>query len=320
MASGPIDPPPLSSNVPESSGKQTERDAVGEEKKLVPINHPGIIALVAYMLFVFVVCLWLLGTLLMALPPPDDSSTNGNANIESGTNNRNADNQNRNGNSNIGNSNISSSVSARNSNARDNIPRFVAAAYLPQGGPEPNRTGNVSNKNATPSSTGASNINAASKTNPSTERDRENRIQGIPRRVTVTFHSPFFSPRTYIFSGEAYLFLIVIVSGALGVIARAIFSIFRHIGLGDFSFRWTWYYILSPSGGIALSVVFYVVVRGGFYNPATISGDLPLNPFSFAALGALAGLFSENAMLKLKKIAEVLFMPVEEKNNRPRNQ
>jgi hypothetical protein len=57
--------------------------------------------------------------------------------------------------------------------------------------------------------------------------------------------------------------------------------------------------------GAILAVIFYFVVRGGFFSPQA-SFEFT-SPFGFAALSALVGLFSSQATLKLKEVAETIF-------------
>lgn len=54
---------------------------------------------------------------------------------------------------------------------------------------------------------------------------------------------------------------------------------------------------MQPFPGTALAVVFYLVIRGGFFSPQ--AGFRQTSPFGFAALAALLGIFSERAVLKL---------------------
>jgi hypothetical protein len=70
---------------------------------------------------------------------------------------------------------------------------------------------------------------------------------------------------------------------------------------------WSWvaYYLLLPLTGAILAVIFYFVVRGGFFSPQSSFDQT--SPFGFAALSALVGLFSPQATLKLKEIAETIF-------------
>jgi hypothetical protein len=76
--------------------------------------------------------------------------------------------------------------------------------------------------------------------------------------------------------------------------------------IGNRKLRWRWLamYILLPFCGGALGLIFYFVIRGGFFSPQGQAGAA--NPFGFAAISALIGLFSQQAVLKLKEVAETL--------------
>jgi hypothetical protein len=104
---------------------------------------------------------------------------------------------------------------------------------------------------------------------------------------------------------EHRLLLIVMFAGALGNLVHTVRSVFWYVG--NRSLKWSWLakYILQPFAGSALAVIFYVVVRGGFFSPQTTFEQT--SPFDFAALAALVGLFSEQAVLKLKDVAEMVF-------------
>jgi hypothetical protein len=117
-------------------------------------------------------------------------------------------------------------------------------------------------------------------------------------------------------SADGYLFFVVLFAGMLGATVRGIFSFTRHLGIKDFSFSWTWFYILLPFSGAPVSLFLYFVIRGGFYG-SPIGKGLVLNLAAFVALGALAGLFSENAMEKLRQVAEVLLTKVPDKTSNP---
>ena len=69
-------------------------------------------------------------------------------------------------------------------------------------------------------------------------------------------------------------------------------------------------YIMLPFVGATLGLILYLVIRGGFFSTqATVQQT---SPFGFMALAALAGLFSEQAVLKLKEVAETLLKKPEE--------
>jgi hypothetical protein len=105
---------------------------------------------------------------------------------------------------------------------------------------------------------------------------------------------------------EVRLLLIVILAGALGSLVHALRSVYWYVG--NRALRWSWLgkYLLLPFGGSALAVIFYVVVRGGFFSPQ--ANIQQTSPFGFAALAAMVGLFSEQAVLKLKEVAETVFV------------
>lgn len=72
-------------------------------------------------------------------------------------------------------------------------------------------------------------------------------------------------------------------------------------------------YIMLPFVGATLGFVFYLIIRGGFF-PQTAAKDT--SPYGFMAMAALAGLFSEQAILKLKEVAETLLAKPEKGKNR----
>jgi hypothetical protein len=103
---------------------------------------------------------------------------------------------------------------------------------------------------------------------------------------------------------EARLLLIVIIAGALGSLIHALRSFFWYAGHLELRLRWFVMYILLPLVGANLAVGFYFVIRGGFFSPgATVEQT---SPFGFAALSILVGMFSQQAILKLKDVTETL--------------
>jgi len=109
---------------------------------------------------------------------------------------------------------------------------------------------------------------------------------------------------TFPVSDEVRLILIVALAGALGSLVHALRSLYWYAGNRELVWSWLAKYILLPFVGSTLGLVFYFVIRGGFFSPeATIEQT---SPFGFAGLGALVGMFSEQAVLKLKEVAETL--------------
>jgi len=104
---------------------------------------------------------------------------------------------------------------------------------------------------------------------------------------------------------ETRLLLIVALAGALGSLVHALRSFYKYVGNRQLVWSWLSMYLLLPFVGANLGLVFYLVIRAGFFSPdATVEQT---SPFGFAALSTLVGLFSEQAVCKLKKVAETIF-------------
>jgi hypothetical protein len=112
-----------------------------------------------------------------------------------------------------------------------------------------------------------------------------------------------FLPTFYIWE-EQQLLLLVILAGALGTLVHSLRSVYWYIGNRSLVKSWIAMYFMLPFSGAALALVFYLVVRGGFFSPQ--SSFQQTSPFGFAAFAALIGMFSSQAVLKLKEVAEVL--------------
>jgi len=103
---------------------------------------------------------------------------------------------------------------------------------------------------------------------------------------------------------EQQLLLIVALSGALGALVHALRSLYWYVGNRALVRSWAAMYVLLPFIGTTLALIFYLVIRGGFFSPqATVQQT---SPFGFAALAGLVGMFSPQAVLKLKDVAETI--------------
>lgn len=123
------------------------------------------------------------------------------------------------------------------------------------------------------------------------------RIFGLPLKATA----------------DQRLFITVATAGALGSLLHAMTSFGDYVGNRELAQSWVWYLILRTPVGIALALIFCVVMRAGFIAP-NIPEDYALthpltvvNPFGFAAGGALAGMFARQATDKLREIFDSLF-------------
>jgi hypothetical protein len=83
----------------------------------------------------------------------------------------------------------------------------------------------------------------------------------------------------------------VILAGALGSLIHAVRSVYWYVGNRELVWSWLAKYVVLPFLGAALAVVFYFVIRGGFFSPQ--AGFEQTSPFGFAALAAMVGMFSE---------------------------
>lgn len=130
-----------------------------------------------------------------------------------------------------------------------------------------------------------------------TPRKRE-----LPDPEVIFFFRGRFPATIYL---ETRLLLLVMLAGALGSLMHSLRSLYWYTGNRMMVWSWVGFYVLLPFTGAMLSVIFYFVVRGGFFSPQASFENT--SPFGFAALSALVGLFSPQATLKLKEIAETIF-------------
>jgi hypothetical protein len=106
---------------------------------------------------------------------------------------------------------------------------------------------------------------------------------------------------------EARLFLVVALAGGLGGLVYALRSLAWYVGNRNLKYSWLLTYPLQPVVGAALATITYVVARGGLIVVTTQTSSDVVNPFGFAAIGGLVGLFSSQAAEWLKRIFEQVF-------------
>jgi len=108
-------------------------------------------------------------------------------------------------------------------------------------------------------------------------------------------------------SSEIMLVLLVLASGILGSLVHTLRSLIWYVGNRFLYKSWALQYLLQPLVGGLLALVFYLLIRGGLF--AWSSNTPEVNPFGFAAVAAVIGMFSPQAAVKLKQIADTLFTP-----------
>lgn len=104
---------------------------------------------------------------------------------------------------------------------------------------------------------------------------------------------------------DARLLLLVMTMGALGSYVHAATSFVSYVGNRSFVKSWTWWYFLRPFIGMALAVIFYLVIRGGFLSAGAAASDI--SAYGITAVAGLAGMFSKQATDKLEEVFSNLF-------------
>jgi len=117
--------------------------------------------------------------------------------------------------------------------------------------------------------------------------------------------SVFWGKLHFYLTPETRYLSIVVLTGALGSYIHTATSFADFVGNRQFYASWTWWYLLRPFIGVALSLIVYFAVRGGLIGGST--GADALSPYGVAAIAGLAGLFSKQATDKLREVFENLF-------------
>jgi hypothetical protein len=119
---------------------------------------------------------------------------------------------------------------------------------------------------------------------------------------------PQWSKKTQIFNWEINfelrLLILVLLAGALGSSIHAASSFSLYKGIGTLDLKWmSWYFMRVPVGA-GLAVVITLLIQGGIFSPQDFDKT---NPFSTLGLAALVGLFSTQALAKLREIFNTMF-------------
>ena len=104
---------------------------------------------------------------------------------------------------------------------------------------------------------------------------------------------------------ETDLLLLAATFGALGSFLHTAKSFATFAGNRALVASWVWWYCLQPLVGMALAVVIYVVMRGGFLSAGATAADV--SPFGVSGIGALSGMFSKQATDKLNEVFSTMF-------------
>jgi len=108
-------------------------------------------------------------------------------------------------------------------------------------------------------------------------------------------------------NSDVRLLLIVVVVGALGSLIHVARSFYWYVGNRNLKTSWLLMYFLLPFTGAGLALLFFLIARGLSSTRLSIESSVD----GYAALAALVGMFSQQALMKLKQIAEGFFSVAE---------
>ena len=127
----------------------------------------------------------------------------------------------------------------------------------------------------------------------------------IPGNRVASSHAASFLGASFTISTETSFFIVVALAGALGGLVHTIRSMVWYAGHRNLKWSWVPFYVLLPFVGVTSGTLFYIVVRAGLISPTASTSAI--SPYGFAALAALVGLFSEQAIEKLRSVATTFF-------------
>jgi len=110
--------------------------------------------------------------------------------------------------------------------------------------------------------------------------------------------------------------ILVLITGAIGSFLHGASSFTNFVGENKLEKSWIWWYMLRPFIGMAVAIVFYLVIRGGLLTDTQADS---LNIYGVLAVSALSGLSSDRATLKLKEIFESMFQTKDKRTGKLNN-
>jgi len=103
--------------------------------------------------------------------------------------------------------------------------------------------------------------------------------------------------------------LVSIFAAGVGAMVTTIAGYLEHASeVRDFEVSYVPWYFARPATGMLLGIVYYFVMKGGLFMTVGEVQSTELNPYGIAAVAALVGLFSKQAVEKLREVFETLFI------------
>lgn len=106
-------------------------------------------------------------------------------------------------------------------------------------------------------------------------------------------------------NAESRLFFVTLMAGAIGSYVHAVTSFVSYLGNRQLKRTWIMWYMMRPFIGMGLALIIYLVIRGGLFTGA--AGADSVNTFGVAAIAGLAGMFSKQAIDKLRELFDNVF-------------
>jgi hypothetical protein len=105
-------------------------------------------------------------------------------------------------------------------------------------------------------------------------------------------------------TSDTALLLVVLVCSGLGSFVHAATSFATYVGNRRLYSSWVWWYVLRTGIGAALALLVYFLLRGGLFAGGTQGSAT--NPYGFAGIAGLCGLFSKQATDKLREVFDTV--------------
>jgi hypothetical protein len=102
---------------------------------------------------------------------------------------------------------------------------------------------------------------------------------------------------------QGKLLLLVVLAGALGGVLHAGRSLFSFVGNRNLRVSWLWMYYLLPLSGAVTGALFFLVMLAGLFS---VQGNTAQSFFLTIGIAAIVGMFSQQAVEKLKQISEAI--------------
>jgi hypothetical protein len=108
--------------------------------------------------------------------------------------------------------------------------------------------------------------------------------------------------------GTAYGAILTTLAAGVGSSIATILGFLKHASEDkDFEPAYAAWYVGRPLIGLLLGLLFYFVVKAGFLATFPNAPQQDASELAFVAIGGLVGLFSKNAVEKLREVFNVLF-------------